>query len=99
MGNGCTSDRPNKWSWDQILRNTGGSRITLTERVNYQDGVLFSRASDSITIEPGTSFTRPTFVCLATSTEHKFRTDWSGSDAAGNRISLTGPTVTLLKKP
>jgi hypothetical protein len=82
-----------------VLRNTGGSRITLTERVNYQDGELFGRSGDSIVIEPGASFTRPTFVCLASPAEHTFRTDWNGSDAAGNRIAVTGPTVTLLKKP
>jgi hypothetical protein len=67
--------------------------------VNYQDGTLFGRASDNITIEPGASFTRATFVCLATSTEHTFRTDWTGSDTAGNRIDVRGPNVTLQKKP
>ena len=82
-----------------MLRNTGGSRITLTERVNYQDNVLFSRAGDSIGIDPGASFTRPTFVCLASAAQHIFRTDWNGSDALGNRIAVTGPTVTLQKKP
>jgi hypothetical protein len=81
-----------------VLSNNGGSKITLTERVNYQDGVLFSRANDSIGIDPGTSFTRATFVCLASGDEHTFRTDWTGSDAAGNRIAATGPNVRLLKK-
>ena len=95
---GCGSDRPNHWFWDQILKNTGGTRITLTERVNYQDGTLFSRSGDSITIEPGASFTRATSVCLATNTDHTFRTDWTGSDTAGNRIAATGPNVTLKKK-
>jgi hypothetical protein len=82
-----------------VLTNNSGSKITLTERVNYQDGVLFNRAGDSIGIDPGKSFTRPTFVCLASGVEHTFRTDWSGSDASGNKISVTGPNVTLLKKP
>lgn len=82
------------------MSNTGGSKITLTERINYQDGVLFAPpAGDSIGIDPGKSFTRPTFVCLASGEEHTFRTDWSGSDAAGNKIAVTGPNVRLLKKP
>jgi hypothetical protein len=82
-----------------VLTNTGGSKITLTERVNYQDGVLFGSSGDSIGIDPGQSFTRPTFVCLSSPEEHTFRTDWSGSDAAGNKIAVTGPNVRLLKKP
>jgi hypothetical protein len=83
-----------------VLSNTGGSKITLTERINYQDGVRFGNPNpDSIGIDPGKSFTRPTFVCLASGAEHIFRTDWSGSDAAGNKIAATGPNVRLLKKP
>ena len=82
-----------------MLRNNSNQKITLTERVNYQDGTLFSRSPDSIGIEPGTSFTRETFVCLASSAEHTFRTDWTGSDGAGGRVAATGPNVRLLKKP
>lgn len=91
------SSCPNRWEWTQVLRNTGGQRITLTERVNYQDGHLFGGGpvSDNIGIDPGQEFRRPTFVCLATSTSHTFRTDWSGSDSAGNRIAVEGPEVTL----
>jgi hypothetical protein len=82
-----------------VLRNNTNQRITLTERVNFQDGAQFSRAADSIGIDAGTSFTRETFVCLSSSAEHTFRTDWSGSDGSGGRIAATGPTVRLLKKP
>jgi hypothetical protein len=94
-GSGC----PNRWRWDQILKNNSNQRITLTERVNYQDGAFFSRASDSISIDAGTNFTRETFVCLSSSAEHTFRTDWSGSDGAGGRVAAIGPNVRLLKKP
>jgi hypothetical protein len=82
-----------------VLTNNSGQRITLTERVNYQDGALFSRAPDNLNIDAGTSFTRETFVCLSSSEEHTFRTDWSGSDGTGGRVAATGPTVRLLKKP
>ena len=90
---------PNRWRWDQVLRNTSGQRITLTERINYQDGAQFSRSGDSIGIDAGTSFTRETFVCLSSSLEHTFRTDWTGSDGMGGRVTATGPNVRLLKKP
>jgi len=83
-----------------VLRNNSGQRITLTERVNYQDGALFSRNPDNLSIDAGTSFTRETFVCLSSSAEHTFRTDWTGSDGtASGRVNATGPNVTLLKKP
>ena len=82
-----------------MLRNTSGQRITLTERINYQDGAQFSRSGDSIGIDAGTSFTRETFVCLSSSLEHTFRTDWTGSDGMGGRVTATGPNVRLLKKP
>jgi hypothetical protein len=96
---GCGSDRPNRWVWDQILRNTGGTRITLTERVNFFNGDQVSRPTGfSISIEPGASHTQTTRWCSALDGDHTFRTDWSGSDASGNRISLNGPTVTMRKK-
>jgi hypothetical protein len=81
-----------------VLKNNSSQRITLTERINYQDGAIFSRSPDSIGIDAGTSYTRETFVCLSSSAEHTFRTDWTGSDGAGGRVAATGPNVRLLKK-
>jgi hypothetical protein len=93
------SSCPNRWEWDQVLRNTGGLSITLTERTNFQDGVLFSGPlGDNITIAAGQEFRRATFVCLSSSTAHTFRTDWSGSDTGGTKVSATGPEVTLRAK-
>lgn len=81
-----------------MLKNTGGTRITLTERVNYLNGGEFSRASSNITLEPGQTHTQPTAICSAVNADQSFRTDWSGSDAGGNRVSVTGPVVRLLKR-
>ena len=80
------------------MRENGGSRITLTERVNFFNGDRVSTVSDTINIEPGQSFTKATSWCSAVNDQHTFRTDWSGSDAAGNKISAQGPTVTLRKQ-
>jgi hypothetical protein len=96
---GCDSSRPNRWRWEQILRNTGGTRITLTERKNFLNGGDFSTVSSfTINIEPGASHTQPTAFCSAVNDDQTFRTDWSGSDAGGNRISVTGPNVSLRKR-
>jgi hypothetical protein len=96
---GCDSSRPNRWRWDQILRNTGGTRITLTERANHFNGDLVSRPTGfSINIDPGGTHTQRTEWCSAINDDHSFRTDWSGSDASGNRISVEGPTVRLQKR-
>lgn len=96
---GCDSTVPNRWRWDQILRNSGGTRITLTERSNYLNGSLRSNPKGfSIVIEPGGTHTQRTEWCSGSNTDLEFRTDWKGSDASGNSISVTGPTVRLLKR-
>ena len=95
---GCNADRPNRWHWDQIVKNTGGTRITLTERKNYLNGGDFSTATINITLDPGQTHTQPTAICSAVNAEQSFRTDWSGSDAGGNKVAVTGPVVRLLPK-
>lgn len=98
---GCDSNRPNRWRWEQVLTNTGGTRISLTERTNYLNGGLFGSGpvtGFTINIEPGGTHTQPTAFCSAVNEEQSFRTDWSGSDASGSRISVTGPNVTLQKR-
>ena len=97
---GCNADRPNHWHWDQVLKNTGGTRISLTERTNFLDGGPFGNpvTGFTINIDPGQTHTQATAICSAVNAEHSFRTDWSGSDAAGARIAVTGPVVRLMPK-
>jgi hypothetical protein len=97
---GCGS-LPHTWQYTQTLRNTGGATITLSDRVNFFDGAESGRASSlGIVIQPGGSFTvtPTTRWCSANNIEHTARTDWSGSDALGAAIAVTGPTVRLLPK-
>jgi hypothetical protein len=94
---GCS--QPNTWYYDQTLRNTGGSPITITERENYFDGTRTSTQGTNYSIPPGGSVNVPTTRwCSANNVEHTARTDWSGSDAQGNRINLQGPPVRLLPR-
>jgi hypothetical protein len=81
--------------YDQVLRNTGGTRIRLTKRFNFFDGTQVSDPDVDITIDPGQSTSVTTRWCSATNAQHTARTDWRGADTAGNNINLTGPTITL----
>ena len=89
----------NTWHYDQRLTNTGGSTVTLSDRENFFDGVSVSKQSGlGIVLAPGASTTIPTHWCSANNIEHRASTNFSGSDAANNRIAFTGPTVRLLAK-
>jgi hypothetical protein len=90
---GCSSTHT--WIYDQILRNTGGTRLTLTRRRNYFDEGLRSEPTVNISIEPGQSTSVTTRWCSNTNAQHTARTDWFGTDSANNSVDLTGPTVTL----
>jgi hypothetical protein len=90
---GCSS--PNTWVYEQVLRNSGGTRLRLTQRVNYFDGAERSRPNVDISIDPGQSTSVTTRWCSNTSAQHTARTDWMGADTAGRSINVTGPTVTL----
>ena len=98
---GCNSDRPYRWIYDQVLRNPGGTAINLTERTNFFDGARFGNpvTGFTITIQPGGEHRQTTRWCSSVNTQHTARTDWTGSDTAGNKIALTGPTITLAKRP
>jgi hypothetical protein len=97
---GCGS-LPHTWQYTQTLRNSGGATITISDRVNFFDGTEVSRQSSlGIVIQPGGTFTvtPQTRWCSANNIEHTARTDWSGTDAAGASIAVTGPLVRLLPK-
>ena len=87
---------PNTWTYTQILDNTGGSQITISDRTDWFDGAQFDQKSGlGIVIPPGSKQQITTRFCSANNIVHKTRTDFSGTDAKNNRINYTGPTVTL----
>ena len=89
----------NRWHYDQILRNAGGVRLTISDRVDLFDGAqVSSRSGLGIVLAPGQETTIRTRWCSANNTEHRAQTNFSGSDDAGARISFTGPTVRLLPR-
>ena len=90
---GCTSTHT--WIFDQVLRNTGGRRLTLTSRANYFDGAKISEPAVDISIDPGQSTSVTTRWCSNTNATHTSRTDWFGSDSGGTSVDLQGPQITL----
>ena len=88
-------DRPNTWFYDQVLRETGGVAVTITERVDSFDGAVTSRSNPGIRIPPNGSTTIRTRWCSSAATAHTAQTNFSGTDANGNTWNVTGPTVRL----
>jgi hypothetical protein len=87
---------PNTWQYDQILVNSGGTRVTISDRADSFDGVgVSARTGLGIVLAPGAQTSIRTRWCSASATEHRAQTTFTGSDDAGNRINAVGPTVRL----
>lgn len=94
---GCS--RPNTWTYEQTLKNAGGTRLTISDRTDFMNGAKVSERSGlAIVLTPGAAHKLTTRWCSANSTEQSAQTNYTGSDDAGNRITFTGPTVRLLGK-
>jgi hypothetical protein len=90
--------RPHTWFYDQVIRETGGAQVTLTERVNSFDGVASSPTNPGLTVPANGSVTVTTRWCSATDGPHTAQSNFSGRDASGNAVTLTGPVVQLRAK-
>jgi hypothetical protein len=94
---GCNG-RANTWFYDQVLRETGGVAITVTERVDSFDGAVTSRSNPGISIPANGSSTIRTRWCSSSPSAHTAQTNFSGTDASGRTWTMTGPTVRLQAK-
>jgi hypothetical protein len=90
----------NTWFYTQVLRNTGGSTIVVTDRADYFNNREVSRRSNvGITLEPGAETRITTRWCSVSSVVQTAQTDWGATDtstAAG--LTVVGPRVTLQAK-
>jgi hypothetical protein len=90
----------NRWHYEQTLKNAGGTRMTISDRVDFFDGVEVSKRSGlAIVLDPDQDSTITTSWCSANNIEHRVQTNFSGSDDSGNRVTFTGTTVRLQRKP
>lgn len=95
---GCASV-PNTWFYDQVLENTGGMTLTVNDRADSFNGrEVLKRSNLGIVLEPGAETSIRTRWCSASAGPHTAQTNFSGQDANGNAVSLTGPLVHLNAK-
>jgi len=92
------SDRANTWFYEQVLRETGGVAVTVTERVDSFDGAVTSRSNPGIRIPANGSSTIRTRWCSSSPSAHTAQTNFSGTDANGRTWTMTGATVRLQAK-
>lgn len=83
------------WFYDQILSETGGSTITLTNRIDLFDDRETNNRAVNIVVPANGSTTIATRWCSSARSAHSSQTRWTGTDAAGRSISVLGPKVTL----
>lgn len=89
----------NRWLYEQTLKNTGGTTVTISDRADFFDGVQVStRSGLAIVLAPDQETTIATSWCSANNIEHRAQTNFSGSDDGGNRVAFTGTTVRLQPK-
>lgn len=86
------------WFYDQKLTETGGAAVTFTNRVDSFDGRDINNLTNlNVNVSSmGTQSVR-TRWCSSNNAEHTAQTRWSGIDANGNPITVTGPLVRLSK--
>lgn len=88
----------NRWRYEQILTNSGSGTLTVTDRVDFFDGVEVRRSTVDIALAPGATRTITTEWCSANSVEHRAQTNFGAVDENGARASFRGASVRLLRK-
>jgi hypothetical protein len=83
------------WFYDQVLSETGGSAITLTNRIDLFDERETNNRAVNIVVPANGSITVPTRWCSSNRAAHSAQTRWSGTDASGRSVTVMGPRVVL----
>lgn len=83
------------WFYDQVIRETGGSTVTLTNRIDLFDERETNNRNVNVVVPANGSVTVPTRWCSSARGVHSSQTRWIGTDASGRNINILGPKVTL----
>lgn len=76
----------------------GGAEVTFRARVDTFDGFIVNDLSGlNIVVPANGSVVLRSRWCSATAAEHSARSRFTGTDARGSPVTLTGPTVRLMK--
>jgi hypothetical protein len=85
------------WYYDQIFKETGGTSITFTARVDTFDGFVVNNFSGlNIQIQPLGSLTLHARWCSGNPIQHVAQSTFTGVDGNGSPVSLTTDQITLL---
>jgi hypothetical protein len=86
------------WFYDQVISETGGSTVTLTNRIDLFDERETNNRAVNVVVPANGRTTVPTRWCSSNRGQHSAQTRWSGTDASGRSVTVLGPRV-LLNNP
>ena len=96
-GPGCQGVK-NTWYYDQVLTESGGSEVTFRNRTDTFDGFTVNELSGlNIVVQANGTLTLHTRWCSGVPQEHTARSSFTGTDATGKMVTVTGPSVRLMK--
>ena len=86
------------WYYEQVLRENGGSEVTFKTRIDTFDGYTVNNLTGlNIHVPANGEITLKTRWCSVTAQEHVARSSFTGTDASGKQVTVTGPNVRLMK--
>ena len=91
---GCAGVRYT-WFYDQVLRETGGSTVTFTNRIDLFDDRETNNREVSVVVPANGQISVPSRWCSSNRAAHSSQTRWTGTDAQGRSVSVLSPKVTL----
>ena len=96
---GC-AEVANTWFYNQVLKNTGGNTIVVSDRSDFFDNVERSKRSNlGINLAPGAETSIATRWCSSAAGNHSAQTNWGATDTGtGAVLTVNGPRVTLQAK-
>jgi hypothetical protein len=91
---GCAGVRYT-WFYEQVLRETGGSAVTFTNRIDLFDDRETNNRSVNVVVPANGSVSVQSRWCSSNRAAHSSQTRWTGTDASGRSVSVMSPRVTL----
>jgi hypothetical protein len=96
-GPGCNNVK-NTWFYDHVFTETGGSEVTFTNRTDTFDGFVVNELSGlKIVVQANGTLILHTRWCSGNPTDHTARSSFTGTDASGKIVTVTGPIARLMK--
>jgi hypothetical protein len=87
----------NTWFYDQVLQEFAGTETTFTSRIDYFDGKTANNIQGLNIVVParGTHAIR-TRWCSGAGTAHTAQSQFTGTDANGNAVTVISPVAQLM---